>query len=398
MSYLFDIIHGYIKIHDGDNKFINNAWMKRLKRIKQLGVLDNIFPSASHSRFEHVLGVYHLADRYIAKLEENTPTRRKLFTKKQKRCIMLAGLFHDLGHGPFSHIFDNIILSGMDNIDPHFKDHENRSRLITEKIFEGMSANEFTGYDIDLIKDIIEPPDTMVYVDGNNIPHYSKKKSYLYEIINNRLTSVDVDKFDYLQRDSKHIGLDYTFDCERIFNKSHVHNNSIVYDTTIQNNIFDLFYTRYRLHKDIYNHKKSKLLELMVGDALKKSNIYNFSEIITSDKFLELDDTIYKQILYSDTIENSYSRRILENIEKNVLYESIYYGKYSEEIVDTYDMDKYDSLLINFNLCNGDNNPLSNIKFIDRTTDICEYGCLNNRLIPEKYSEQMILIYNSYLN
>ena len=394
MSYLFDIIHGYIKIDDDDKKFINNSWMKRLKRIKQLGVLDNVFPSASHSRFEHVLGVYHIAGLYISKLEENNKRKRKIFTQKEKRCIKLAGLFHDLGHGPFSHVFDNIVLSNIDAADNIYKDHENRSRLITERIFEGMSANEFTGYDIDFIKDLIEPPDNMLYTDGNNIPHYNIKKAYLYQIINNRVTSIDVDKFDYLQRDSKHIGLDYTFNYNRILNKSRVYENNIIYDSSLQNNIFDLFYTRYRLHKDIYNHKKSKILEIMMADALKESNIYNFNEIITSGDFIELDDTIYNKILHSKDKDNKKARSILENIESNKLYESVYYGEYTDEILKEYNMNNLESLLVNFNLCNGDNDPLRNVKFIDNFSN-CSYGYLNNRLVPNKFSEKMILIYNS---
>ena len=394
MSYLFDIIHGYIKIDDDDKKFINNSWMKRLKRIKQLGVLDNVFPSASHSRFEHVLGVYHIAGLYISKLEENNKRQRKIFTQKEKRCIKLAGLFHDLGHGPFSHVFDNMVLSNIDAADNIYKDHENRSRLITERIFEGMSANEFTGYDIDFIKDLIEPPDNMLYTDGNNIPHYNIKKAYLYQIINNRVTSIDVDKFDYLQRDSKHIGLDYTFNYNRILNKSRVYENNIIYDSSLQNNIFDLFYTRYRLHKDIYNHKKSKILEIMMADALKESNIYNFNEIITSGDFIELDDTIYNKILHSKDKDNKKARTILENIESNKLYESVYYGEYTDEILEEYNMNNRESLLVNFNLCNGDNDPLRNVKFIDNFSN-CSYGYLNNRLVPNKFSEKMILIYNS---
>jgi len=394
MSYLFDIIHGYIKIDDDDKKFINNSWMKRLKRIKQLGVLDNVFPSASHSRFEHVLGVYHIAGLYISKLEENNKRKRKIFTQKEKRCIKLAGLFHDLGHGPFSHVFDNMVLSNIDAADNIYKDHENRSRLITERIFEGMSANEFTGYDIDFIKDLIEPPDNMLYTDGNNIPHYNIKKAYLYQIINNRVTSIDVDKFDYLQRDSKHIGLDYTFNYNRILNKSRVYENNIIYDSSLQNNIFDLFYTRYRLHKDIYNHKKSKILEIMMADALKESNIYNFNEIITSGDFIELDDTIYNKILHSKDKDNKKARTILENIESNKLYESVYYGEYTNEILEEYNMNNRESLLVNFNLCNGDNDPLRNVKFIDNFSN-CSYGYLNNRLVPNKFSEKMILIYNS---
>ena len=287
-----------------------------------------------------------------------------------------------------------MVLSNIDAADNIYKDHENRSRLITERIFEGMSANEFTGYDIDFIKDLIEPPDNMLYTDGNNIPHYNIKKAYLYQIINNRVTSIDVDKFDYLQRDSKHIGLDYTFNYNRILNKSRVYENNIIYDSSLQNNIFDLFYTRYRLHKDIYNHKKSKILEIMMADALKESNIYNFNEIITSGDFIELDDTIYNKILHSKDKDNKKARSILENIENNKLYESVYYGEYTDEILEEYNMNNLESLLVNFNLCNGDNDPLRNVKFIDNFSN-CSYGYLNNRLVPNKFSEKMILIYNS---
>ena len=69
---IYDTIHGFIHFKNEDLKFLDNRWMKRLKRIKQLGLLDHVFPSASHSRFEHVLGVYNYANIYIDYLENNS--------------------------------------------------------------------------------------------------------------------------------------------------------------------------------------------------------------------------------------------------------------------------------------------------------------------------------------
>ena len=63
--FIYDVIHGYMEFDTKEKKFIDNCWMKRLKRIKQLGLLEQVFPSASHSRFEHSLGVAHLTEKYI---------------------------------------------------------------------------------------------------------------------------------------------------------------------------------------------------------------------------------------------------------------------------------------------------------------------------------------------
>ena len=71
MSLIFDTVYGNIQFNKKDLPFLDSKWMKRTKRIKQLGLLDNVFPSASHSRFEHSLGVYYLADKYIKLLESN---------------------------------------------------------------------------------------------------------------------------------------------------------------------------------------------------------------------------------------------------------------------------------------------------------------------------------------
>ena len=108
MVYIYDKIHGYVHFSENELNFLDNKWVKRLKRIKQLGQLDQVFPCASHSRFEHSIGVSHLAEKYCTILNMNS--NRQVFNEKDILCVKLAGLFHDLGHGPFSHVFDNVVL------------------------------------------------------------------------------------------------------------------------------------------------------------------------------------------------------------------------------------------------------------------------------------------------
>ena len=228
MRYIFDMIHGYIEYTDREVLFLDNPWTKRLKRIKQLGLLDHVFPSASHSRFEHSLGVSYLGEHYLNALIKHSDGFRPSDT--DKLCVKLAGLFHDLGHGPFSHVFDNVILKD------HTNTHEMRSRQIVEYVFKdvGTLPGLSSAYAIDYIKEMIEPV-TNQYISNP-----------LFHIINNTKTNIDVDKFDYLQRDAQHIGLDYSFNPSRIINKSVVKGENIVYNHSLASNIQNMFSTRYK--------------------------------------------------------------------------------------------------------------------------------------------------------
>ena len=421
MSLIFDTVYGNIHFNKKDLPFLDSKWMKRTKRIKQLGLLDNVFPSASHSRFEHSLGVYYLADKYIKLLESNLNistnqinSKKILFTEKEKTCIRLAGLFHDLGHGPFSHVFDRVL--NKINNNNIISDHETRSQHIVEKIFKEVQPNNINGYDIDLIKNIINP--NVSIVDVGEHKKYNCEKPYLFEIINNKINNIDVDKLDYLQRDSKHIGID-GFDPGRILNKSYIcpERKSIVYDISLKNNIFDLFYKRYQLHKDIYNHKTVKMCEIMLSDSLILGNSFlNIEKYCCiengelSDKFLELDDSIYNKLLYcTDPLYES-SKQLINRIEKRILYKSIVVDNPLSINLDNYTI-KTDTgtytlssikdikqINMSFSLCNGENDPLDNVLFYNKYLNTVEYIKMNNRLIPTKFQENIVMLYKDFYN
>lgn len=372
MVYIYDKIHGYVQYSNDELNFLDNRWVKRLKRIKQLGQLDQVFPCASHSRFEHSIGVSYLAEKYCNMLNMNS--NKKVFNDKDILCIKLAGLFHDLGHGPFSHVFDNVVLKKCCNR-YGFKQHEERSQLIVEKIFsETGQINDLNGYDIDNIRQMIEP-------DKNMIQNAEKP---IFNIVNNKVCNIDVDKFDYLLRDPGHIGLDFSFDPSRIMMKSYVLGSNIIYDKSLASNIYELFYTRYKFHKEIYNHKTVKVIELMIGDALiEANNKYNFCSMldIKNNEFLALDDSIYSNILFSSDIELMKSQKIIERIEKRDLYRNIYTKQVknieswnSEEYLqDKYPDRKIDDFRIvnmKLNLCNKNKNPIEKCLFrVDKYDD-----------------------------
>ena len=96
---IFDHIHGYINICKSAKKILDTPEFQRLRNVKQLGCVYYVFPSASHNRFEHSLGVYHLTRLYMDKL--NSMGNGVLFDQSEYKLISIAALIHDLGHGPF---------------------------------------------------------------------------------------------------------------------------------------------------------------------------------------------------------------------------------------------------------------------------------------------------------
>ena len=265
---VYDIIHGNIMIDPLATRIINTEEFQRLRNIKQLGCCNYVFPSAVHTRFEHSIGVYHLASKYIEILKKEIQ-----FTENQIKCILCAALIHDLGHGPYSHLFDELF--------DQSKNHEFRSI----QIFKNMNQKynlDFKDEDFDIIHRIIDPKKF-------KIPENEK---YIYQIVSNE-NGIDVDRFDYIMRDIKMTGLNYGIEYERIMNHSKIINGEIVYSEKVKTNIDDFFRTRFAMYKEIYNHRTVRAIEFMMKEYIQYLDmIIDISKYITNDNFILLTDNI----------------------------------------------------------------------------------------------------------
>ncbi|AQN68323.1 Hd phosphohydrolase domain protein [Saudi moumouvirus] len=286
-------INNIINVSEWALRIINTPEFQRMKKIQQLGLTSWVYPTATHTRFEHSLGVYDLAGKILEKIKAQYPDRLYFIptlnedkiplTDKIIECIKIAGLCHDLGHGPFSHIFDDVLLS---NISHPNRIHEHRSCLITEIICKRVLSDVFDYKDINFIKSIINP--------GKN------DRGVLYQIVCNYLNGIDVDKFDYLARDSKNLNVGIEFNCSRLIDDFIIdESDNIVYPKHCSADIFMMFHSRYMMHKTVYSHKTVKLLEMMLKDIfIKVDPIFKISEsIYDMNKFCQLtDDSVFNLI------------------------------------------------------------------------------------------------------
>jgi len=289
-SKLFECnIHGTIRVSPIALKIIDTPEFQRMRSIKQLGICHFIYPTAHHTRFEHSIGVYHLADQMVEKIRSQYPDMEyeiPEFPAKQKlneklaECIKIAALCHDIGHGPFSHIFDDVLLSSSSHPNRY---HETRSCLIVEMLCHRELADFFGPEHISFIKSLIEPK--------------SYHRGALYQIVANNLNGIDVDKFDYMARDSINLGHRFTFNLERLINEFIIdRNGNIAYPKHCSSDIYELFHTRYMMHKKVYHHKTAQLVDLMISDIFTKIDpIYHISETIDNmEQFCKLtDDSIF---------------------------------------------------------------------------------------------------------
>ncbi|MEW5795905.1 MAG: HD domain-containing protein [Candidatus Zixiibacteriota bacterium] len=178
-KFIRDPIHDLIQI---DDQMVLNVLstepIQRLKYIRQLGVAFFVYPGADHSRFSHSLGVYHLARRVLNQIHEDDSERRKI--------IQLAALLHDTGHGPFSHLFEAALKEVKY---AHFEKHEKwTNRIVMEhpQVLQVLGES-MCGHVRDVIAGFYKP-------------------QYLGSIVNSQL---DVDRFDYMLRDSHMTGVHY---------------------------------------------------------------------------------------------------------------------------------------------------------------------------------------------
>ena len=344
---IFDPIYGYITIDEIALKIINTPEFQRLRNLKQLGTIHYVYPSANHSRFEHSLGVYYLADMFINSLKENQPELK--INNNDIQNIKISALCHDLGHGPFSHLFDKFL--EFNNVSSKNINHESRSINILKYINQKYSIN-ISDENINIISKIINPG--------------KENKSFLYQIVANKVNGLDVDKFDYITRDSFYLGIKNECDYKRIIKTARVIDNYICFHDKIIFNIYDIYYNRAKLHNQVYNHHVSRAIDLMILDFLNiiKDDFNLIDSIESPASFSNLDDNI---LTLAKFIYDKQTTKLIKDIESREFYKMILEKKCTKEelqknVDSISNLDKREIILDTFKI-GISNDLMKNIKF-----------------------------------
>ncbi|XP_073697901.1 deoxynucleoside triphosphate triphosphohydrolase SAMHD1-like [Garra rufa] len=345
MKIFNDPIHGHMEMNPLLVKIIDTPQFQRLRHIKQLGGTYLVYPGASHNRFEHSLGVAYLAGRLVKVLHDNQPELQ--ITKQDFLCVQIAGLCHDLGHGPFSHVFDGLVipeankikrLRGLPDDIPEKWKHEQMSVQMFDDIMKSLKADNedmlkehgLDDKDVTFIKELIEGAKTSEWTYKGR----DEEKSFLYEIVANKQNGIDVDKWDYFARDCHHLGIRNSFDHQRLLKFARVcevnGRKHICFRDKEADNVYDMFRTRYTLHRQAYQHKICNIIEYMHAEALlladrdlhegTPEDMLKISEAVkTAEDYSKLTDEIFEQILSSTADNLKKSRNILDKIVRRKL-------------------------------------------------------------------------------
>lgn len=283
---IYDPIHGFVTITPLMKACMDTIEFQRLRELKQLGAVHYVFPSATHTRFEHSIGTSHLAGTLLTKLKDRQP--ELLITDRDIELTRLAGLLHDLGHGPYSHLYDHYVRDPNEE-----EEHEKRGILIFRNMVKRY-ALPIDPIEVRYVCDMIDPSP-------------EQKRIWRFQIIANKFHSIDVDKMDYIQRDSYHLGLTFGGDYKRIFEECRVikyrEHQVLAWSEKAEYDLFSLFSTRYRLHKQVLTHPKVKAYEYMIIrvfrilkeiDLLDPACFINWTDSMITQKHLKTHPDIYE--------------------------------------------------------------------------------------------------------
>jgi len=317
---IHDSIHGYISVSNYACKIIDCKYFQQLRNKKQLGTAYYVFPNAIHSRFEHSIGTYNFASRLMNCILQNTKQShindylsKVKYLQNYYKCkydgkakldkyicelVKIAALCHDLGHGPFSHLFDDNFLPTVYKSESYHSikniTHEERSANLIEIIIKSddMLKKIILDDEIEFIKHLINPT--------------KEDTGFLFQIVSNYLNGLDVDKYDYLIRDSKILGFNLSFDASRLVDEIAIVNNNICYPDQVIFEIYNMFNLRYNLHKLVYNHKTVISSQLIIIEIMKLvDNDLNLSKSIEDlDKFILIGDSMIFDFLNLYKLKN----------------------------------------------------------------------------------------------
>jgi HD superfamily phosphohydrolase len=283
-----------------EKSIIDTLAVQRLRRIRQLAGAEYVYPAANHTRFEHVLGTMYLA----GVVADNIPVQ---LSPEERQKVRLAALLHDVGHAPFSHLFEPLLVKYLN------RNHEDMSSWIiaNSALTDVISAQGFDAKEL----------------SGLAVGRLAKaEKPFLRQIIS---SSFDVDKMDFVVRDSYHTGAGYgSVDVFRLIYTMDVLDGNLAMDITALPTLESLIIARLESFRAIYFHRACRAVEMMLLKALDAAKEdLEILKIRTPDEYLEWDDyTIWSKLLKSPN-----SREIMRELSERRLlkcaYEKTFFAK-----------------------------------------------------------------------
>lgn len=271
MKAIRDPIHGQIRLNEKIIKIIDTPQFQRLRRIKQLGFANLVYPGANHTRFEHSLGVMHIAS---------------LLTDDEE--IVIAALLHDIGHTPLSHTSERI-------------------------------ARKYLKYEHEDVKKVINGELKDVLIDeGVNLTTISKL------VRSNPIVSgeIDADRMDYLVRDSHYTGVAYgVFDVERLIDKIYLDGKRLIIESGGLEAAESLLISRYMMYPTVYFHHVCRIARKMYEKALE----FLIENGFDAKNLLFMDDYDIISLIRGS---NGFAKEIIELIDSRRLFKrALYVGR-----------------------------------------------------------------------
>jgi len=334
-KYIKDPLYGNIRI---DPNMIDTPYFQRLRHIMQNGMAYMVFPSMRHSRFEHSLGVYHIASKMIDRIRTENLTIKLESDWKDK--IKKLALYHDLGHLPFSHTFE-YAFEVLQYLNPNIYNQILNFTGFKAKLFK---LHEMIG--VTLLKEMGEKKlsDLMQEIYKKDEPDDEFKK--IVKLIIN--SDLDADRLDYLQRDSYYSGAKFgIIDPERIIVTMNITPDGYIFPPKAIDDLEHFFLARFHMYSSVYNHPVieiyNRVMAYFIAFALDSSllkfpdNFEEFKTFTDESVFLALvkakNDPNLFHFYHSLVERKKYKRAVIEGGQAQDLLKAI--SNHKEEFYKT---------------------------------------------------------------